>query len=181
MIASMLSPVSGTPSTQADSPVGTPTTSVPLSQERAVWDQIMAVVGADINPVLKPASLPDGFDTIRLEDVGLGDSANPPSFAVEYDGPGKMLLIEVGVWVSRPNCGSGCSLRQITVRGQPAAFQADGTDSISTTYEALSWNEPGTWRSDSGQDSTVGYMLWANGLTVGQFEQIATSLVVVSK
>lgn len=146
---------------------------VPLSQSNRVWQRIVATVGSDINPILKPASLPHGFDSIQLITLSIADSANPATFRVEYSGHRKVLVFFVGWWISQPMCSSGCTQTQITIRGQSAQLRVDNG---SPTTVSLRWAEQGTWERAMFPRSGVGYTIYAVGLTVTQVEQFVTSL-----
>ena len=176
IIASMLDP-SGQPQRTYTYPsptsIATPAM-LPLSQEDSVWRQVMQAVNTGIDPILKPAHLPNGIDSIQIVSAHAADSGNniPAVFDVQYAGPGKRLDIVVGV-LSPSLCGSGCTQSQIAVRGRQATLQVN--DAV-PGHMSLWWSEPGMWKSATGQPPGIAYWIFAQGLSSDDVQQVAASL-----
>ncbi len=172
MIASMLSPEAGTPTPGATTPPDPAL--VPLSQADAIWSQVVQTINGGIDPILKPTQLPEGVDSVRIVRAYAVDSGDhvPAVFDVQYSGPGARLDIVVGL-MSPSLCGSGCTQRQVTVRGQQATEQVN--DAVQG-HISLWWREPGTWNEASSQPPVIQYWVFAQGLSADQVEQVVGSL-----
>jgi hypothetical protein len=145
--------------------------------DQPVWDFVRQWQGADISPILRPAFLPSGFDTVTVP--GLASRSDPYHLSVEYTGPGKMLHIEAG-GINPSEAYQDGSQHPATVRGHAAVLEVNrGGDPRNGV--ALWWTEPGKWTSDVGPTvyDHVDYALIVVGLTQEEVLEAAESLAPV--
>lgn len=125
-----------------------------------------------VSPILRPRFIPQGIETVRMTQAGLG------TFWVEYSGPGKRIGVGVGGY-NPPivTAETGGEQRQVTVRGHAGVLQ---TPSRARPSEAVQmwWKESGSWQpspADPPRDSFI-YFVFAGGLDPDVVLQFANSL-----
>ncbi len=138
----------------------------PASHDEPVWDFVRQWQGANISPILRPAVLPPGLDTLTIGQVPA--KVDPYFLFVTYAGPGKQLSIEAG----GINPDYGDSQQMVTVRGHDAAL------AISSDGVWVSWTEPGIWVPDDRSPAYdhIKYGVFARGLTQQELLQVAESM-----
>ncbi len=122
-----------------------------------------------VQPVLLPARLPAGMEASLV-------GANQNSFSVQYTDlkAGKKVLLAT-VIPNPPLPGDKTDQTKPQFRDTTALYQVkDRTQPTGLRF--LIWDEPGKWASDSGLRDRVSYYLTAEGLTEGEFWQLANSL-----
>lgn len=138
---------------------------LPVAWETEIWDGL-ARDPSRTTPLLKPGTLPAGFETVTLNSVSVGTAA-PPSFSVTYAGPGKTLHIRYGAVNPPPG-----NIQPLTVQGRRAMLVTfpDGHVSLRIV------DGP---RGDPPKDSAPLYVFDAYGLSIDAMLQLAKEIVEV--
>lgn len=154
-----------------DQIVSAPASKLPIAREDGVWG-LVAGWARDVSPVLRPRSLPKGFESVQVLDARLG------TFRVEYAGPGKRMILGVGLFnppmVTPESRGEQ---RRVTVRGLDTLLKMRSKVQPSESLQ-LMWQEPGEWTPEIGAPTrdSVFYMISAQGLDPEAVLQVANSL-----
>lgn len=173
--SSLAAPTAAPTTTAAPFPTAKPTpTAVSLtsaSSEEAVWTDVLRSV-RDVSPILRPRSIPQGMDAVRMGQVGQG------IFWVDYSGPGKRLGFGAGTF-NPPivTTESGGEQRSVAVRGQKGVLQFKSRVQPSESVQ-LWWEEPGRWIMGPADPprNYVFYMVGASGVDPDVVLQFANSL-----
>ena len=123
-----------------------------------------------ISPMLRPDTLPEGLETIRVLKSGWG------AFQVEYLGGGKLLGVAAGP-LNPPLVGAEGERRSVMVRGQQGTLQVQDKAHPSESVQ-LWWEEPGKWTPAPGMETRdkVLYLVSGEGLTPEEVMEVAQSL-----
>ncbi len=169
-------------STEGSTPTPEPWPVKPVDEDGDIWDIVVTRVSGNISPVLRPAELPDGFETVTIgapvEKVGAH------LFVVEYAGPGKVLRIGAGAFNPPPPDLGGHQeavklrgLQCVPEKGKECALQIND-DANPSERVWVWWNEPGTWLVDGGEAplDSVFYLVVAEGLDPQQVIAVVESL-----
>ena len=145
----------------------------PLARAGRIWAQVRDGTMQTLTPILKPTSLPPGFETVQLLSAGRGQ------FAVEYRGPGRFLQVEAGGYDlpehDPPYFGADDVLQRVTVRGQPGALHINRA--AGATQVSLLWAEPAQWLQwGSRPRDRVAYQITAEGLSPEEVLRAAEAL-----
>lgn len=138
-------------------------TTFPAAHAEGLWEAVAREAGGP-ELVGDPTTLPPGIETAHADP---GGSQGAPH-EVAYTGPGKRLMIGLGVLGPRP----GDQKQQVRVRGRPGTLLTSTDGQI-----ALSWEE-GTIRSDPHHIFTQ--HITATGVTITEVQAIADSLRIVA-
>lgn len=151
-----------------DQVVSAPASKLPIAGEDGVWG-LVAGWSRDISPVLRPQSLPPGFESVQALDAKQG------TFRVEYTGPGKSVRLGAGAF-NPPHWPDG-EQRQLIVRGQTTTLQTRSRVQPTKLVQVW-WREPGRWiqAADAAPMDHVFYLLSAEGLDPDAVVQLANSL-----
>ncbi len=155
----------------------------PASDDTEIWGIILSATARNISPVLRPAALPDGFETVSIPEPA--DRADAYSFIVEYSGPGKWLRIGAGAF-NPPPAGPGGFQQQVQIRGLQCTPDK-GRDCVLQVKDSanpkdgvwLWWNEPGEWLAEPGEAvrNSVFYLVSAHGVEPTDVMTTAESLL----
>lgn len=148
---------------------------VPVAQADDVWNGVRDGVKQSVSPVLRPGALPPELRQMEARNIGQG------TFEVvysQYSDSGKRLQIGVYPYQLPPPDPRG-TRAQVTVRGQPATLQVNDPKNDGRVW--LSWEEPGNWQppGEKVARDKVFYLIYAEGLTAEEVQQIAASLAVM--
>lgn len=151
-----------------DQVVSAPASRMPIAGEDAVWG-LVAGWARDVSPVLRPQSLPQGFESVQVLDARQG------TFRVEYTGPGKSVLLGAGAF-NPPHWQDG-EQRSVVVRGQATTMQTRSRVQPTKLVQVW-WQEPGRWvqAPNAAPTDNVFYLLSAKGLDPDAVVQLANSL-----
>jgi hypothetical protein len=154
----------------------------PVGEDEEIWDLVIAATSGYISPILRPAALPEGFETVTTDDPR-GDA--PSAFVVEYAGPGKRLRIGAGMF-NPPLPGPGGHQEAVKLRGLECNPEEKGKGCILQVKNDanpkervwLWWNEPGRYVIGGGGPSldSVFYLVAAEGLDPQEVMTVAESL-----
>ncbi len=154
----------------------------PAGDDAEIWGIILSATAGNVSPVLRPASLPVGFETVSIPEPAARADAH--SFVVEYSGPGKWLRIGAGAF-NPPPAGPGGSQQQVQIRGLQCTPEK-GRDCVLQLKEGanpkdgvwLWWNEPGSWVAEPGgaRLESVFYLISAHGVDPQDVMAVAESL-----
>lgn len=149
----------------------------PAARDGPVWDFVRAWQGAYISPILRPAYLPPGFDTVSV--LQSQTKSDPHVLAVEYAGPNETLRIEAG-GINPSEAYQDGPQHPVTVRGHDAVLEVN-RDGDPRDGVVVWWTEPGTWTPGGGTapEDHIEYALLVKGLTEEQVLQVADALVAV--
>ncbi|HET7035586.1 MAG TPA: hypothetical protein VFI42_07890 [Thermomicrobiaceae bacterium] len=168
-LAGSLAPVAGAPAAHTATPS---MFTVPLTSEADIWQTVLRQTEGSVDPILRPANLPPGFTTVQYRYSGAG------GFQVEYDGPGKRLLIVVAGENAPPTRTAGSTRQQNTVRGRPATLQIDNPAQPSAAAW-LWWSEPGHWQNVQAKSDHIAYLIRAEGVTPDELLGVARGMLPV--
>jgi hypothetical protein len=148
--------------------VPVPASKLPIAGEDGVW-RLVAGWARDVSPVLRPQSLPTGFEFVQVIDAKQG------TFRVEYTGLGKSVRLGAGAF-NPPHWPDG-EQRKVTVRGQVTTLQTRSRAQPSKLVQVW-WREPGRWvqAADAPMMDHIFYLISAEGLDPDTVLQLANSL-----
>lgn len=143
--------------------VARPTPGPIAGAEEELWREIAADTAGGLRPLLRPPSLPAGLETVL--DLRLPGEPNRGAFAVEYAGPGRVLVIAAGPLNPPPGFEPGHQ-EPVTVRGQRGVL-AVGDDRDPAFGSWVYWQEPGSWTPEGSQTARpdVTYLVRGTGMS----------------
>ena len=154
----------------------------PVGDDAEIWAEVLRATAGNVSPVLRPAVLSQGLDTVWLDVLDAPSDAH--SFVVGYSGRGKLLHIGVGLF-NPPPVGPGGSQKPVQMRGLPCTSEKGkqcvlqvGDSANRKSGVSLWWNEPGTWIAEPGgaaQDSLF-YLTWSEGISEQEVIDFAESM-----